>query len=104
MAGLHGVVRADSQHRAGVAARPISHHDHARPVVVWNAPQVFLCELKREKKCIVILTANLHKVNDSSRCKHYIFRFTTFVPVDSAISVSKRLMIMTKELTHILVS
>lgn len=49
MAWLHGVVRADAQHRAGVSTRPISHHDYTWPVAAWDAAQVFLCELKQKK-------------------------------------------------------
>lgn len=49
MAGLRGVVRADAQHRAGVATRPISHHDHTRPVIVWDPPQVILRKLKQQE-------------------------------------------------------
>lgn len=48
MAGLHSVVRADAQHRAGLATRPVSHHDHTWPVIVRDPPQVFLCKLKQQ--------------------------------------------------------
>lgn len=48
MAGLHGVVGANAQHGAGVATRPVGHHNHTRPLVPLNPPQVFLGELKHD--------------------------------------------------------
>lgn len=49
MAGLGRVVGADAQRRAGVAARPVGHHDHTRTLAVRDASQVLLGELEGQR-------------------------------------------------------
>lgn len=49
MAGLGCVVGADAQHRAGVAARPVGHHDHTGTLAVRDASEKLLGELQDER-------------------------------------------------------
>lgn len=65
VAGLHGVLRADSQHRAGVAAGPVSHHNYAGPLTARDLPQVFVREL----------TVNTH--GETISCT-YVYTFLLF--------------------------
>lgn len=50
MAGLSCIVGADAQHRAGVTAWPIGHHDHTRTLTVWDASEILLGELEEERE------------------------------------------------------
>lgn len=50
VAGLHRVVGADAQGRAGVAARAVGHHDHARTLAARDASEELLGELAGRRR------------------------------------------------------
>lgn len=47
MTGLYYILRTDSQYRAGVTTRAVSHYNDSGPFATRDPPQILICELER---------------------------------------------------------